>query len=218
MLSGKTILIGITGGISAYKICELIRMYKRANANVKVVCTPNALNFVTKLTLQNLSKNDVSVEEFNTDLYNPEHISLADEADIMVIAPASANTISKIANGICDNLLTSVACAFKKTIIIAPAMNCNMWENPVIQDNLKKLNNLNFKILNPESGYLACGYEGKGRLCSLDKIFEETINILNPKKINLSGKKIVITSGGTIEEIDPVRYFQIILLVKWDLH
>jgi len=206
MLSGKTILIGITGGISAYKICELIRMYKRANANVKVVCTPNALNFVTKLTLQNLSKNDVSVEEFNTDLYNPEHISLADEADIMVIAPASANTISKIANGICDNLLTSVACAFKKTIIIAPAMNCNMWENPVIQDNLKKLNNLNFKILNPESGYLACGYEGKGRLCSLDKIFEETINILNPKKINLSGKKIVITSGGTIEEIDPVRY------------
>ena len=206
MLSGKTILIGITGGISAYKICELIRMYKRANANVKVVCTPNALNFVTKLTLQNLSKNDVSVEEFNTDLYNPEHISLADEADIMVIAPASANTISKIANGICDNLLTSVACAFKKTIIIAPAMNCNMWENPVIQDNLKKLNNLNFKILNPESGYLACGYEGKGRLCSLDKIFEETINILNPKKINLSGKKIVITSGGTIDEIDPVRY------------
>ena len=207
MLSGKTILIGITGGISAYKICELIRMFKRANANVKIVCTPNALNFVTKLTLQNLSKNDIYVEEFDTKTFNPKHISLADEADLMIIAPASANTISKIANGICDNLLTSIACAFKKTILIAPAMNCNMWENPIIQENIKKLGNLNYKILEPESGYLACGYEGKGRLCSLDKIFEETLNILDIKcKLNLSNKKIVITSGGTIEEIDPVRY------------
>lgn len=201
MLSGKTVLIGISGGIAAYKICELIRMYKRANAEVLVVCTPNALNFVTKLTLENLSKNPVAVEEFNIEKFNPEHISYADKADIMVIAPATANTISKIAMGVCDNLLTSIACAFTKPMIIAPAMNCNMWENPIIQQNLNKLN---VEILEPESGYLACGYEGKGRLCSLDKIFDKTVEILNAKRLN--GKKFVITSGGTIEEIDPVRY------------
>ena len=201
MLSEKTVLIGISGGIAAYKICELIRMYKRANAEVLVVCTPNALNFVTKLTLENLSKNPVAVEEFNVEKFNPEHISYADKADIMVIAPATANTISKIATGVCDNLLTSIACAFTKPMIIAPAMNCNMWENPIIQQNLSKLN---VEILEPESGYLACGYEGKGRLCSLDKIFDKTVEILNAKRLN--GKKFVITSGGTIEEIDPVRY------------
>ena len=201
MLSGKTILLGITGGIAAYKMCELIRMYKRANANVLVVCTPNALNFVTKLTLQNLSQNDVAVEEFDVKDFKPEHISYADSADIMVIAPATANTISKIATGVCDNLLTSIACAFTKPVIIAPAMNCNMWENPVLQENLHKLH---YEILEPESGFLACGYEGKGRLCSLDKIFDKTVELLNYKP--LEGKKIVITSGGTIEDIDPVRY------------
>lgn len=201
MLTGKTVLVGITGGIAAYKICELIRMYKRANANVRVVCTQNALNFVTKLTLQNLSQNEVGVEEFTVDDFKPEHISFADEADIMVIAPATANTISKIAAGVCDNLLTSIACAFRKPVILAPAMNCNMWENPIIQENLNKLH---YTILEPESGYLACGYEGKGRLCNLDKIFDKTVEILNYKK--LDGKKIVITSGGTIEDIDPVRY------------
>ena len=201
MLSGKTILLGITGGIAAYKICELIRMYKRQNANVQVVCTPNALNFVTKLTLQNLSKNDVAIEEFDIKKYNPEHISFADKADIMVIAPATANTISKLANGICDNLLTSIACAFTKPIILAPAMNCNMWNNPIIQENLHKLH---YTILEPETGFLACGYTGKGRLCSTDKIFNKTVELLNYKPLN--GKKIVITSGGTIEEIDPVRF------------
>ena len=201
MLSGKTILVGITGGIAAYKICELIRMYKRANANVLVVCTPNALNFVTKLTLQNLSQNVVAVEEFEINDFKPEHISYADCADIMVIAPATANTISKIASGVCDNLLTSIACAFTKPVIIAPAMNCNMWENSIVQDNLHKLH---YEILEPESGYLACGYEGKGRLCSLDKIFNKTVELLNNKPLN--NKKIVITSGGTIEDIDPVRY------------
>ena len=118
MLSGKTILIGITGGIAAYKICELIRMFKRQNANVRIICTPNAMNFVTKLTLQNLSQNEVGIEEFVIPDFKPEHISYADEADIMLIAPATANTIGKIANGICDNLLTSVVCAFKKNILI----------------------------------------------------------------------------------------------------
>ena len=206
MLSGKTVLIGITGGIAAYKVCELIRMYKRANADIHVVCTPNALNFVTKLTLENLSKNEVAVDEFDVKEYNPKHISLADRADIMVIVPASANTVSKIASGICDNLLTSIVCAFKKPVLIAPAMNCNMWENKIIQNNITKLKNSGYEILEPESGYLACGYEGKGRLCSLDKIFEKTTDLLSDKKIDLSGKKIVVTSGGTIEDIDTVRY------------
>lgn len=201
MLSGKTVLLGITGGIAAYKICELVRMYKKANADVKIVCTPNTLNFVTKLTLQNLSKNNIAVDEFDVKNYNPEHISLADEADIMVIAPATANTISKIATGVCDNLLTSIACAFSKPVIIAPAMNCNMWENPIIQENLHKLH---YTILEPEKGYLACGYIGKGRLCKIEKIFDKTVELLKYKP--LCGKKIVITAGGTIEDIDPVRY------------
>ena len=203
MLSGKNILIGISGGIAAYKICELIRMFKRQNANVRVICTPNALNFVTKLTLQNLSQNEVGIQEFDVADFKPEHISYADEADIMIIAPATANTISKIAAGICDNLLTSIVCAFKKPVIIAPAMNCNMWDNPVIQENLKKLSTLGYKILEPESGFLACGYEGKGRLCSLEKIFDEAAAILNNTG---SKKKYVITAGGTVEDIDPVRY------------
>ena len=205
MLSGKTILIGITGGIAAYKICELIRMFKRQNANVRVICTPNALNFITKLTLQNLSQNEVGVDEFEIPDFKPEHISYADEADIMIIAPATANTIGKIANGICDNLLTSIVCAFKKPVVIAPAMNCNMWENPIVQENIQKLRATGYEIIEPESGFLACGYNGTGRLADLNKIFDKTVEIINSKK-KLTGKKIVITAGGTIEDIDPVRY------------
>lgn len=209
MLSGKKILIGITGGIAAYKICELIRMFKRNNADVKVVITKNALNFVTKLTLQTLSQNQVYVEQFDVEEYKPEHISLADDSDIFVIAPTSANTISKLATGVCDNLLTSVACAFKNPIIIAPAMNCNMWENPVIQENIVKLGELGYFIYPPEEGYLACGYNGNGRLCSIEKIYEKTVEVLESKKklqSSLSGKKIVITAGGTREKIDTVRF------------
>ena len=205
MLSGKTILIGITGGIAAYKICELIRKFKKNGANVKVVATPNALNFVTKLTLQNLSQNEVYVQEFDVKNWKPEHISLADESDIMLIAPATANTISKIAQGVADNLLTSIACAFSKKMIIAPAMNCNMWNNPVIQENISKLRNLGVEFLEPDSGFLACGYIGKGRLCSIEKIYSAVVEALNYSKI-LEGKKVVVTSGGTIEDIDPVRY------------
>lgn len=202
---GKNILLGITGGIAAYKICELIRNFKKAGANVKVVCTPNSLNFVTKLTLQNLSQNEVYVKEFEAVNWKPEHISLADEADIMVIAPATANTISKIANGIADNLLTSIACAFSKQLVMAPAMNMNMWNNPAIQGNLSKLKSRGVEILEPESGFLACGYTGKGRLCNIEKIFNSVSESLKFTDF-LAGKKVVITSGGTIEEIDPVRY------------
>ncbi len=205
MLSNKTILLGITGGIAAYKICELIRRFKKNGADVKVVCTPNALNFVTKLTLQNLSQNEVYVEEFEVKEWKPEHISLADEADIMVIAPATANTVSKIACGIADNLLTSIACAFRKKMIIAPAMNCNMWNNPGVNENIRVLKARGVEILEPESGFLACGYLGKGRLCGVDKIYDAVCEWLNYSQ-KLKGKKVVITSGGTIEDIDPVRY------------
>lgn len=205
MLNNKNILIGITGGIAAYKVCELIRMYKRAGANVRVVCTENALNFVTKLTLQNLSQNEVGVDEFQVENYKPEHISYADEADIMIIVPATANTIGKIANGICDNLLTSVACAFRKPMVICPAMNCGMWNNHFVQENISKLRNSGIHIIEPEEGFLACGYNGKGRLCDLQNIFDKTEELLSQQQI-LSGKKVVITAGGTIEPIDTVRY------------
>ncbi len=205
MLENKTVLIGITGGIAAYKICDLIRMYKRQGADVQVVCTPNALNFVTKLTLQSLSGNDVAVEQFEVEEFKPEHISCADKADIMVIAPCSANTLSKIANGYCDNLLTTIVCAFNKPVLIAPAMNCNMWEDEIIQENLKKLEARGYEILEPESGFLACGAHGQGRLCKVEKIYTRTVEIA--RNLNrLKGKKIVITAGGTVENIDPVRY------------
>ncbi len=202
MLKGKNILIGITGGIAAYKICTLIRLYRKAEANVRVVLTPNALNFVTKLTLQTLSNNEVYVENFEIDEYKPEHIALT-EADIFVIAPASANTISKLANGICDNLLLSTACAFNKPFLIAPAMNTNMWNNPFVQENLCKLKSAGYHILEPESGYLACGTSGVGRMREVEDIFDKTVEILSGR---LKGKKILITAGGTKEKIDPVRY------------
>lgn len=205
MISGKTVLVGITGGIAAYKICDLIRLFKKNGANVKVVATTNALNFVTKLTLQTLSQNPVAIEQFDVEDYKPEHISLADEADIFVIAPASANTISKLATGVCDNLLTSIACAFKKPIVMAPAMNCNMWENPIIQENLAKLKQVGYSILEPEEGFLACGYNGNGRLCDIQKIYDKSVEILNNKKMLLN-KKIVITAGGTREKLDTVRF------------
>ena len=205
LFKDKNILLGITGGIAAYKICTLIRDFKKNGANVKVVCTPNSLNFVTKLTMQNLSQNDIFVEEFDIKDWKPEHISLADWADVMVIAPATANTISKIATGIADNLLTSIACAFSKQMFIAPAMNCHMWENPNVQENILKLKTQGVEFIDPESGFLACGYLGKGRLCSLDKILNAVGEYFSFSQI-LKGKKVVITSGGTIEDIDPVRY------------
>ena len=205
MLENKTILLGITGGIAAYKICSLIRMYKKAKANVRVVVTPSALNFVTKLTLQTLSNNEVYVENFEIDEFKPGHISLCDEADIFVIAPATANTISKIANGICDNLLLSTACAFKKPFLLAPAMNTGMWENSFVQENITKLSKRGYHILNPESGFLACGTNGTGRMVEVEEIFEKTVEILSSKSI-LKGKKILITAGGTKEKVDPVRY------------
>lgn len=205
MLTGKNILIGITGAIAAYKVCELIRLFKKNNANVKVVVTPNALNFVTKTTLESLSQNPLNIEQFDIKEYKPEHIALTDEADIFLIAPISANTISKITHGICDNLLTSTFCAFKKQVVIAPCMNTNMWENPAIEKNLEILKSRGVKVVEPEVGFLACGTNGKGRLADIETIYDTVKNCLVPKQI-LKGKKVVITAGGTKENIDAVRY------------
>lgn len=204
-LDNKNILIGITGGIAAYKICELIRMFKKYNANVKVVATKNALEFVTPLTLETLSQEPVYTKQFETEEKKPEHIALCDWADIFLIAPASANTISKIANGICDNLLTSLACAFQKQIIFAPAMNTGMWNNKAVQKNIETLKNYGAKFIEPEEGYLACGTNGQGRLADINKIFD-TVEKTFLKNEFLKGKKVVVTAGGTKENFDPVRY------------
>ena len=204
-IENKNILIGITGGIAAYKICGLIRLFKKNGANVKTVVTKSALEFVTPLTLQTLSQEQVYVEQFVTEERKPEHIALCDWADIFVIAPASANTIGKIANGICDNLLTSLACAFQKQIIFAPAMNTGMWENKAVQKNIQILKTFGAIFVEPEDGFLACGTDGKGRLADINTIYEVTCKCLQEKQF-LKGKKIVITAGGTKENFDPVRY------------
>ncbi len=205
-MENKNVLIGITGGIAAYKICELIRIFKRNNINVKVVLTENAQNFVTVTTLQTLSQNEVYVKEFGDNDWKPEHIALVDWADIFIIAPATANTIGKIANGICDNLLTSVACAFNKKILIAPAMNCNMWENDFVQNNILKLKqSKNIEVMEPKNGFLACGCNGKGRMSEPQEIYEKTVEILINNCNFLKNKNFIVTAGGTREPIDPIR-------------
>ena len=204
-LSGKKILLGITGGIAAYKTCELIRKLIKLNADVKAVITPAAREFVTETTLKTLTRNPVYCEQFDVGEWKPEHISLADSADLFLIVPASANTVGKIANGICDNLLTSLIAAFNKPVIVAPAMNCNMWENLFVQENVLKLEKVGYYVITPETGELACGYEGVGRLAEVDNILEKVLEIFSTESF-LKGKKIIITAGGTKEPIDPVRY------------
>lgn len=205
MLKGKNILIGITGGIAAYKICYLIRNFIKQGANVKVVLSDNAKEFVTETTLQTLSQNPVYSDTFLNQEYCVKHVGLVDEADIFVLAPATANTIGKLANGICDNLLTSLLCAFNKPIVFAPAMNTNMWNNAVVQKNIKTLIELGYNIVEPAYGELACGCSGDGRMAEVEDIEAKALEVLSSQAV-LAKKKVVITAGGTKEEIDPVRY------------
>jgi len=205
MLKGKNILIGITGGIAAYKICSLIRNFIKQGANVKVVLSDNAKEFVTETTLSTLSQNPVYSDTFLNQDYCVKHIALVEEADIFVLAPATANTIGKLANGICDNLLTSLLCAFNKPIVFAPAMNTNMWNNLLVQKNIKTLIGFGYQIIEPAYGELACGYNGDGRMAEVEDIEAKVLEIFSEKSV-LAKKKIVITAGGTKEEIDPVRY------------
>ncbi|MBI4745179.1 MAG: bifunctional phosphopantothenoylcysteine decarboxylase/phosphopantothenate--cysteine ligase CoaBC [Deltaproteobacteria bacterium] len=201
----KNIVLGITGGIAAYKACELTRLMVKSGANVNVIMTKGAAEFVTPLTLQTLSRNPVHTDLFSlTQEAEVGHISLADRADLFVIAPATANLIGKIANGIADDLLTTTIMATKVPVLLAPAMNCNMYENPIVQENMNKLKGYGYNFIDSETGELACGYEGKGRMAEPGDILERIEVILSPK--DLKGERIVVTAGPTYEAIDPVRF------------
>ncbi len=205
MLKGKKILLGITGGIASYKSVELLRLLIKNNAVVNVVMTESATKFVTPMTFQTLSMNPVLTDTFDT-AHGVEikHISLPQECDAFVIAPATANIIGKIAGGIGDDLLTSMVLACTKPILIVPSMNNFMWENKIVQGNIRKLKEHGFIIMEPSEGFLACGYEGKGRMPEPEEILDEIIRLVTPK--DLANKKILITAGPTREPIDPVRF------------
>jgi phosphopantothenoylcysteine decarboxylase/phosphopantothenate--cysteine ligase len=205
MLKGKNIVLGVTGGIAAYKAAELVRELVRAEAEVFVVMTKSAQAFVTPLTFQTLSGHKVATELFSL-MEESEigHISLADRADILVIAPATANIMGKIAGGIADDMLTTIVMATKAPLLLAPAMNVHMWENPICQENIRKLRSLGCHFIDPEAGELACGYEGKGRLAEIPAIVEEMGTILSPR--DYVGKTLLVTAGPTEEPIDPVRF------------
>lgn len=205
ILKDRKIILGVTGGIAAYKAAELTRELVRAGARVDVIMTRNAQAFVTPLTFQTLSGNPVTTELFNL-MEESEigHISLADRAEVLVIAPATANIIGKITSGIADDMLSTVVMATKAPVLIAPAMNVHMWENPICQDNIAKLKAKGYRVVEPESGDLACGYEGKGRLAEITAIVEEIRFLLSPK--DLSGESVLVTAGPTEEAIDPVRF------------
>ncbi len=206
MLQGKRILLGISGGIAAYKCPELIRQLLAEGAEVRVVCTHNALNFVTICTLQTVSRNKVYSEVFEpVTTFNPEHVSHADWADILLVAPATANVIAKFAHGICDDMLTTTFLACKAPKVIAPAMNTNMYLNPITQDNMAKLKKFGYHFIAPDSGHLACGIDGVGRLPEPDTIVDY-IELLACRNDLLKGKKVLVTAGGTREPIDPVRF------------
>ncbi|MDV8108603.1 bifunctional phosphopantothenoylcysteine decarboxylase/phosphopantothenate--cysteine ligase CoaBC [Bacillus sp. BAU-SS-2023] len=206
MLKDKTVVIGVCGGIAVYKACDLVSKLKKTGVNVHVIMTKSATEFVAPLTFQTLSQNYVVEDMFESPkTWDVEHISLAKKADVFVLAPATANVIGKVANGIADDMLTTTIMATKAKVLVAPAMNTNMYENPVVQRNIQTLKDLDYKFVEPESGRLACGDIGSGKLASVDTIFNSIIELLEIKK-DLEGTSMIITAGPTVESIDPVRY------------
>ncbi len=205
MLKGRKIVLGITGGIAAYKAAELVRELVKGGAEVHIVMTRSAQAFVTPLTFQTLSGNPVITELFSL-IEESEigHIALADKAEVLIVAPATANVIGKIASGIADDMLTTIVMATKAPVLFAPAMNVHMWENPICQENISKLRSRGYHFVEPGCGELACGYEGKGRLADLSVILEEVRTVLSPK--DLAGETVLVTAGPTEESIDPVRF------------
>lgn len=206
MLSGKKIVLGVSGGIAAYKACELVSRLKKLGADVHVIMTKAAAEFVTPLTFQSLSLNQVAIDMFEAPkFWEIEHISLAKLADVFVIAPATANIIGKLAAGIGDDMLSTTAMAVKAPVIIAPAMNTNMYENPVVQRNMKLLKELGHIFVEPEEGRLACGDIGKGKMASPEAIVKAILEALKPC-LDMEGRRVLVTAGPTREAIDPVRF------------
>ncbi len=205
LLQDKSIVLGLSGGIACYKAAELVRALVKQQAKVRVMMTRNACEFITPLTLQTLSGNPVATETFDlTQESEIGHIRLADSADVLLIAPATANVIAKLAHGIADDLLTTVALATRAPIVVAPAMNVNMFRNPVVQANLTRLRDLGFRIVDPESGFLACGWQGEGRLASEELIVEGIKSALTPQ--TMVRERVLVSAGPTREAIDPVRF------------
>lgn len=204
-LKDKRIILGVSGGIAVYKAVELLRLLTKAGADVHVIMTSAAQEFVTPLTFQTLSSNPVHTELFNL-IAEREigHITLADRADLFIIAPATANVIGKIACGIADDMLTTTVMATKAPLLIAPAMNVNMYTNPVYRENEDRLRRFGHLFVDPVCGSLACGWEGQGKLAAPETIFEAALAVLTPK--DLAGRTVMVTAGPTREEIDPVRY------------
>ncbi|MBQ4154223.1 MAG: bifunctional phosphopantothenoylcysteine decarboxylase/phosphopantothenate--cysteine ligase CoaBC [Clostridia bacterium] len=206
MLTGKTVVLAVTGSIAAYKIPNLARMLKKLGCNVQVLMTENAANFINPITFESLTGNKCLIDTFDRNFkYSVEHVALAKQADLVMVAPASANVIGKIACGIADDMLTTtvMACPCKK--IIAPAMNHNMYHNPIVQDNIEKLKRFGYEIVEPDRGMLANGDTGDGRMPEEEVLFDYILKEIAKEK-DLLGKKVLVTAGATRESLDPVRF------------
>ena len=206
MLKGKTIVLGVTGSIAAYKIANLASMLSKLHADIQVIMTQNATNFINPITFETLTGNKCLIDTFDRNFqYSVEHVALAKKADVVLVAPASANVIGKMANGIADDMLTTtiLACRCKK--IVSPAMNTNMYENPIVQDNIEKLKRFGIEVIEPDVGLLACKDVGAGKMPSEEVLLDYILREVRFEK-DFEGKKILVTAGPTVESIDPVRF------------
>lgn len=206
MLKGKTVVLAVSGSIAAYKIASLASALKKLHANVQVLMTKNAVNFINPITFESLTGNKCLVDTFDRNFqYSVEHVALAKQADVVLVAPASANVIGKIAHGIADDMLTTTVMACKCKKIIAPAMNTNMFDNPILQDNLKILEHYGYEVISPAVGYLACGDTGAGKMPEPELLLQYILREIAYEK-DMQGKRVLVTVGPTQESIDPVRF------------
>lgn len=206
MLKGKTVVLAVSGSIAAYKIASLASALKKLHANVQVLMTKNAVNFINPITFESLTGNKCLVDTFDRNFqYSVEHVALAKQADVVLVAPASANVIGKIAHGIADDMLTTTVMACKCKKIIAPAMNTNMFDNPILQDNLKILEHYGYEVISPAVGYLACGDTGAGKMPEPELLLQYILREIAYEK-DMKGKRVLVTAGPTQESIDPVRF------------
>ena len=206
MLKGKTVVLAVSGSIAAYKIASLASALKKLHANVQVLMTKNAVNFINPITFESLTGNKCLVDTFERNFqYSVEHVALAKQADVVLVAPASANVIGKIAHGIADDMLTTTVMACKCKKIIAPAMNTNMFDNPILQDNLKILEHYGYEVISPAVGYLACGDTGAGKMPEPELLLQYILREIAYEK-DMQGKRVLVTAGPTQESIDPVRF------------